>query len=88
VEMDCQEAICMITSQIEDRSSCTFMVQEIKRLLKLDPRFQVVAIDRHQNKASHLLANWGRSTASTATWIRDGPQVVLACCLQEAAPVA
>jgi hypothetical protein len=86
--MDCTEAVHMLNSLEVDRSRLTHVVEEIKRMIQLDPRFQLLTIDRSQNRASHLLANYGRSTVTSVTWIRTGPETVVQCCLQEASPVA
>uniref|UniRef100_A0ACD5TZV9 Uncharacterized protein n=1 Tax=Avena sativa TaxID=4498 RepID=A0ACD5TZV9_AVESA len=88
VESECKEVVSMLSMTLANRSHFAHVVQEIKELLKDDPRFQIVAVFRQQNKASHLLANFGRSTARTVTWIRSAPENVLAVCLQEGPPVA
>jgi ribonuclease HI len=88
MEMDCTEDVHMLNSPKVDRSKLTHIVEEIKRMIQLDPRFQLLHIDRSQNRASHLLANYGRSTATYVIWIRTGPENVVQCCLQEASPVA
>jgi hypothetical protein len=88
VEMDSVEAVGMIKSTDLDRSCFSHTVQEIKQLMQLDPRYKLIALDRNQNRASHLLANRGRSSAENVTWIRTSPEDVYACCLQESPPVA
>jgi hypothetical protein len=85
--MDSAEVVRMLKASDIDRSCFTHEVHEIRRLLQLDPRYQLVVIDRNQNRASHMLANRDRSIAETVTWIRSGPEDVVDCCLQEAVPV-
>jgi hypothetical protein len=85
--MDSAEVVRMLKASDIDRSCFTHEVHEIRRLLQLDPRYQLVVIDRNQNRASHMLANRDRLIAETVTWIRSGHEDVVACCLQESAPV-
>lgn len=66
----------------------TCIVHEVKHLLKQEPRFSVVSVDRSVNQVGHSLANLGRSPEISVTWPSSGPENVIARCLQEASPVA
>jgi hypothetical protein len=68
VEMDCSEAVKMITLEELDRSPSTAIIQEIKHLMASCTLIQFQLIRREQNNVSHILANFNRTTARTETW--------------------
>ena len=53
VETDCLEAICMVTSEKQDRSRFVFLVQEIKQKL-LERKTHITHVRHSQNKVSHF----------------------------------
>jgi hypothetical protein len=69
VEMDCAKAVGMIVSLEEERSPCTFLVKEIRRLLADRVESKVVLIRREQNLVSYTLANIGRLESRTEFWL-------------------
>jgi hypothetical protein len=70
VEMDCVKAVGMIISPEEERSPCTFLVKEIRRLLADRVESKVVLIiRREQNLVSHTLTNIGRLESRTEFWL-------------------
>uniref|UniRef100_A0ACD5Y6I0 Uncharacterized protein n=1 Tax=Avena sativa TaxID=4498 RepID=A0ACD5Y6I0_AVESA len=77
VEMDFPGAISMIKTAGTDRSTYTFIVQEIKRLMCSRHNIQLISIHRDENSVSHTLANLGRTNTRTMTWIGSGPVGVL-----------
>jgi ribonuclease HI len=83
VEMDCSEAVKMITSGELDRSPYTAIIQEIKQLMASCTLIEFELIRREQNNVSHMLANFGRTTARTETWPGSGPVNVPALCRNE-----
>jgi ribonuclease HI len=87
IEMDCTEAVKMIKEPGIDRSLFMSIVQEIKELLVEGDRFDIVVISHEQNKASHVLANLGRSMTLNRYWPNSGPDEVLAVCQAECNPV-
>jgi hypothetical protein len=80
VEMDCAEAMRMINGAEDERSTCTFLVKEIKRLLADRVESKVVLVRREQNLVSHTLANMGRLESRTEIWLQTGPRDIPRLC--------
>ena len=81
--MDCAEAVMLLNARTIDRSRVRVMVEEINRMVVDDPReISITAISRSQNKVSHALAEYGRSTPRAAVWLgssmRDIVNLVMA----------
>lgn len=63
VELDCAEAVSMITTHSENRSQHRVLVEEIRRMIADEPReISFTHISRSQNKVIHGLAAYGRGT--------------------------
>ncbi|XBI39831.1 hypothetical protein VPH35_124520 [Triticum aestivum] len=78
VELDCAEAVTMITRRMEDRSVFCGLVQEIKELVAgADREVSFISCSRTQNKCSHELASYGRKTPRTAVWFLSGIESVV-----------
>jgi hypothetical protein len=80
IEMDCAEAVRMIKEPGIDRSPFMGIVQEIKEQVAAGVDLHLSLISRDHNRASHILANIGRSLSSSRLWPNSGPDEVLAVC--------
>jgi hypothetical protein len=80
IEMDCAEAVRMIKEPGIDRSPFMGIVQEIKEQVAAGVDLHLSLISHDQNRASHILANIGRSLSSSRLWPNSGPDEVLAVC--------
>lgn len=56
VELDCAVLVASIMENIQDRSSITHLISEIKALVSGNRVISFVKVDRTQNRASHCLA--------------------------------
>jgi hypothetical protein len=65
IEMDCSEAVKMISSEKLDRSAYSAIIQEIKHQMSATQVFEIHLISREQNIVSHTLANLGRTSGRT-----------------------
>ena len=73
IEMDSVEAVNMLNASRRDRSRHRVLVEEIKRMKDAETReISITSISRSQNKVSHALAAYGRSTPRTAVWLGSG----------------
>jgi hypothetical protein len=63
-----------------DRSPFMGIVQEIKEQVAAGVDLHLSLISRDHNRASHILANIGRSLSSSRLWPNSGPDEVLAVC--------
>uniref|UniRef100_A0ACD5WE24 Uncharacterized protein n=2 Tax=Avena sativa TaxID=4498 RepID=A0ACD5WE24_AVESA len=78
LEMDCSVALAMIQDKKMDSSRLVHQVLSIQECLE-ERDIQIMKIDRSQNEASHILANFGRSSNRTQFWIGNCPNVVQNC---------
>ena len=73
VELDSVEAVHMLTTHVADRSQHRTLVEEIRSLATSAEREILFShCRRSQNKVSHELAVYGRSTPRTAVWLYSG----------------
>lgn len=79
VETDCAVAARMVSDPSLDRSQVAAMVSEVRHLLA-SRQHKITSIKRDQNKASHVLAQMGRTLPKTAVWIRCAPEEVVEIC--------
>ncbi|XP_073368034.1 uncharacterized protein [Aegilops tauschii subsp. strangulata] len=87
VELDSAEAVSMITAHEMDRSSHRALIKEIRRLAGSDAReISFTLCSRLQNRISHELAAYGRSTPRTAVWLTAGMDFVINLALAEKPP--
>ncbi|XBI14851.1 hypothetical protein VPH35_057369 [Triticum aestivum] len=87
VELDSAEAVSMITAREMDRSSHHALIKEIRRLAGSDAReISFTLCSRLQNRISHELAAYGRSTPRTAVWLTAGMDFVVNLALAEKPP--
>jgi hypothetical protein len=62
----------MINCVEEERSPCTFLVKEIKRLLADRVEFKVMLIRLEQKVVSHTLTDMGRLESRIEFWLQAG----------------
>ena len=87
IEMDCAEAVMLLNARTIDRSRVRVMVEEIKRMVVDDSReISITAISRSQNKVSHALAAYRRSTPRTAVWLGSGLSDIVKLVLADLPP--
>ena len=87
VELDCAEAVTMITARVQDRSAHRTVIEEIRRLATMEGREVSFSLCcRSQNKVSHELAKYGRSTPRTAVWLHSGLDFIVNLALAEKPP--
>ncbi|XP_073363229.1 uncharacterized protein [Aegilops tauschii subsp. strangulata] len=87
VELDCAEAVTMITARVQDRSAHRTVIEEIRRLATMEGREVFFSLCcRSQNKVSHELAKYGRSTPRTAVWLHSGLDFIVNLALAEKPP--
>ena len=87
VELDSSEAVSLIIAKSDDRSVHRFVIQEIKSLASTEDReISFTHCCRSQNKVSHELAAYGRSTSRTAVWLHSGLDFVVNLALAEKPP--
>ena len=73
VELDCFEAVSMLSAKSANRSQVRALVEDISRMITAESREILFShINRSQNNVSHALAAYGRSTPRTAVWLRSG----------------
>ena len=87
VELDCAEAVAMITANGEDRSVHRTLIQEIRDIAAAAGRkvsFTLCCCS--QNKCSHELASYGRRTPRTAVWFHSGIESVVRLASAERPP--
>ena len=78
VELDCAEAVAMITTNVEDRSVHRTRIQEIRDITAAAGReISFTLCCSSQNKYSHELASYGRRTPRTAVWFHSGIESVV-----------
>ena len=77
----------MITAREMDRSSHRALIEEICRLAGRDAReISFTLCSRLQNRISHELAAYGRSTPRTVVWLTAGMDFVVNLALAEKPP--
>ena len=87
VELDCAEAVAMITANVEDRSVYRTLIQEIRDIVAAAGReISFTLCCRSQNKCSHELASYGRRTPRTAVWFHSGIESVVRLASAERPP--
>ena len=87
IELDCAEAVTMITAREQDRSAHRTVIEEIRRLATMEGREVSFSLCcRSQNKVSHELAKYGRSTPRTAVWLHSGLDFIVNLALAEKPP--
>mgnify|MGYP005846068177 CR=1 FL=1 len=87
VELDCAEAVTMITARVQDWSAHRTVIEEIRRLATMEGREVSFSLCfRSQNKVSHELAKYGRSTPRTAVWLHSGLDFIVNLALAEKPP--
>lgn len=87
VELDSAEAVSMSTAREMDRSSHRALIEEIRRLAGSDSREIFFTLcSRLQNKISHELAAYGRSTPCTTVRLTAGMDFVVNPALAEQPP--
>ena len=63
VENDSAAVITALKSRVQDKSSISGLISEIKELLNLTPGFEVSKVKRANNVVAHELAKLGRSVS-------------------------
>ncbi len=86
IEMDCAEAVTMIQDNERNRSRYMTLVHEIKALMADQREVVITLASRSQNKVSHGLAAYGRSTPRTAIWLGSGMEEVVSLCKNDIGP--
>lgn len=87
VKLDCAEAVKMIQAKSCDRSRHMALIGEIKSLLAEGRDIVITHIRRTQNRASHELAHYGRTTPRTAVWLGSGTDEVVRLCMNDVIPI-
>lgn len=82
LETDCSAAANMISEVVTNRSPVAVMVGDIRQLLA-NREHKISLIRREQNKASHALAQMGRSRPRTAVWLGSVLEEIDVLCRQE-----
>ena len=82
VEMDSSVAVSIITCGDFDRSIYSSLVNDIRSLLS-SHQSCITLVVRSQNKASDILASYGRTNRRTMTWVGPGPPEVLELAQEE-----
>ena len=73
VELDCSEAVSMLSARSVNHSQVRALVEEIRGIVAIESReISFSHISRSQNNGSHALAAYGRSTPRTVFWLRSG----------------
>ena len=71
VELDCSEAVSMLSARSVNHSQVRALVEEIHIIAAADSReISFSLINRSQD--NHALAAYGRSTPRTVVWLRTG----------------
>ena len=87
VELDSSEVVSLIIANSDDRSVHRFVIQEIKSLASTEDReISFTLCRRSQNKVSHELAAYGRSTPRTAVWLYSGLDFIVNLVVAERPP--
>ena len=86
MELDCKEAVSMITTPGIDRSSNMACIQEIKAMLENDREVVVKLISRSQNRVSDALAAYGRTMPRTAVWLGSSLGEIATLCMNDIMP--
>ena len=87
IELDYAQAVSMLNVSHGDRSRYRTLVRDIQSLMLEDPReISIMHIRHTQNKVSHSLAAYRRSTPHTAIWFGTGTDEVVNLCTAEKPP--
>ena len=86
IELDCTEAVHMITAPVKDRSMHCSLVDDIQQIVATSGREVLfISCSRTQNNVSHELAAYGHSPC-TAVWLGSGPEFAVNLVLAERPP--
>ncbi|XP_073359708.1 uncharacterized protein [Aegilops tauschii subsp. strangulata] len=83
IEMDRAEAVSMLQSVSQDRSSSMACIRDIKALMENGREMEIKLISRSQNIVSHALAAYGGSLPRTAVWLGSGTEEIVTLCMND-----
>ena len=79
VEVDCLEMVKLLKNKATDRSIYSFLIEEIKQLIKVRQTF-ITHVTRSENTVSHFMANYARLNAYVDVWLATGPEDLVERC--------
>jgi hypothetical protein len=62
---------------VQDRSHIAFLISKLRLLFSYERVFDIIKVERSQNRVSHTLANLARVDHSSVIWSCSGLEAVL-----------